>query len=89
MTAYAVNKICWLVERDPEFRERLRRDIDDALAGFKLHPEEVRALKSGDVATLFLKGAHPFLLQHLARHGIAGLDRALYRQRITRLNQET
>ena len=89
MTAYAVNKVCWLVERDEEFRERLRRDMDAALADFKLDPEEVRALKSGDVAALFLKGAHPFLLQHLARHRIAGLDRALYRQRITSLNQET
>lgn len=85
MTAYAINKVCWLLERDADFRERLRQDIDAAVAGFKLSPDELQAMKAGDVATLFLKGGHPFLLQALARQGIGGLNRELYRQRITSL----
>jgi hypothetical protein len=88
MTAYAINKVCWLVERDAEFRERARRDLPAALADFKLDAEERRALAEGDVAALFRRGGHPFLLQHLARHGIAGLTRELYRERITSLNRE-
>jgi hypothetical protein len=87
MTAYAINKVCWLVERDAEFRARMQRDLEAALVGFKLDPEEAQAIKTGDVATLFRRGGHPFLLQHLWRHGIAGLDRARYRQRITSLNR--
>ena len=85
MTAYAINKVCWLSERDPAFRDRLRADLSAALAEFKLDPDERQALAAGDVATLFKRGGHPFLLQHLWRHGIAGLNRDLYRQRITSL----
>lgn len=88
MTAYAINKVCWLSERDAAFRERLRQDLETALADFKLDPDERRALVEGDVVTLFRKGAHPFLLQHLARHGISGLDIGLYRQRITSIADE-
>ena len=87
MTAYAINKVCWLVDRDAAFRARMQRDIDAALVGFQLDAAEAQAIKTGDVATLFQRGGHPFLLQHLWRHGIAGLDRTLYRQRITSLNE--
>jgi hypothetical protein len=85
VTAYAINKVCWLLERDAGFRERMQQDIDSAVAGFKLAPHELEAMKAGDVAALFLKGGHPFLLQALARQGIGGLNRELYRQRITSL----
>ena len=85
MSTYAVNKVCWLVERDPAFRERLRRDPDAVLAEFKLDPDEARALKTGDVVTLFRRGAHAFLLQNLGRYGLAGLDRQTYRRLITSL----
>jgi hypothetical protein len=82
MTAYAINKVCWLVEFDEAFRERLRRDMPGVLAEFRLAPDEARAFEQGDVATLYRRGGHPFLLQSLARNGIAGLDRQLYRQRL-------
>ncbi len=85
MSTYAVNKVCHLVERDSAFRERMRRDVDAALAGFKLEAEELQALKAGDVVTLFRRGAHPFLLQNLGRYRLVGLDRESYRQRITSL----
>lgn len=85
MSVYAINKVCWLIERSAEFRQRLREDPQAALAPFPLDPEEARGLREGDVVALFQRGAHPFLLQHLGRHHIAGLDVALYRQRITSL----
>lgn len=88
MSAYAVNKICHLSERDAALRERLRADPDGATRDFKLTDEERRALLAGDVATLFRLGAHPFLMQHLARHRLFGLDRDLYRERILTLNDE-
>jgi hypothetical protein len=86
MTAYAINKVCYLSERDERVREQLRSDPEAALAHFKLDPDERQALLAGDVATLFLKGGHPFLLQHLAQHRLFGLDRELYRERILSLN---
>jgi hypothetical protein len=87
MTAYAINKVCFLSERDARFREQLRTDPQAALAAFKLDADERLALLEGDVATLFRKGGHPFLLQHLAQHRLFGLDREVYRQRIVSLNR--
>ena len=83
MTVYAVNKVCFLSERDARFREQLRQDPRPALAPFKLDEDEREALLAGDVVTLFRKGAHPFLLQHLAQHRLFGLSREIYRERIT------
>lgn len=88
MSVYAINKICHLSERDAALRERLRADPDGTTRDFKLTDEERRALLAGDVAALFRLGAHPFLMQHLARHRLFGLDRDLYRERILTLNDE-
>jgi hypothetical protein len=33
-------------------------------------------------------GAHPFLMQHLARHGLFGLNRDNYGERMTALNTD-
>ena len=85
MTAYAINKVCFLSERDAAFRERLRSDPAGALADFNLADDERQAIVQGDVAALFLKGGHPFLLQHLAQHRLFGLTRDVYRERITTL----
>jgi hypothetical protein len=85
VSVYAVNKICYLSERDADFRERARINPRAAVESFKLTPAERTALLAGDVATLFTLGAHPFLMQHLARHGLFGLDRDTYRTRITAL----
>jgi hypothetical protein len=84
VTVYAVNKVCFLSERDAAFRERLRSQPESTLAGFpKLDASERQALLAGDVVALFRKGAHPFLLQHLAQHRLFGLTRDVYRERIT------
>jgi hypothetical protein len=85
VSVYWVNKVCYLSERDAAFREHARNDPQAALEPFKLTSDERQALLAGDVATLFNLGAHPFLMQHLARHRLFGLDRDTYRQRITAL----
>ena len=84
MTAYAINKVCFLSERDAAFREQLRTQPEATLAAFpKLDAEERQALLAGDVVALFRKGGHAFLLQHLAQHRLFGLNREIYRERIT------
>jgi Aromatic-ring-opening dioxygenase LigAB, LigA subunit len=84
VTVYAINKVCFLSERDATFREQLRTQPETTLAAFpKLDAEERQAVLAGDVVALFRKGAHPFLLQHLAQHRLFGLNRDIYRERIT------
>jgi hypothetical protein len=88
MSVYAVNKVCWLVERNPEFRERFRSQPEATLADFSLTPDERTAILAGDVITLFRNGGHPFLLQNLGRYEVCGLDTKTYRQLITSLADE-
>ena len=82
MSAYGVNKVLYQLELDPTLRDRFRANPQEALVGFPLTPEEAQALIGGDVATLFRGGAHPFLLLHLSRHRLSGLDNATYFERL-------
>ena len=47
MSVYAIHKLLWLSEEDPEFRARLQSDPDEAMKGFALTTDEVQALKIG------------------------------------------
>ena len=78
MTVYAVHKICHLVDKDVEFRERVLADPAEALADFPLTEVERSAFLTGDVGTLHDLGAHGFLLGRLPRYGVFGLDRDNY-----------
>lgn len=82
MSIYTVNEICYRCVHDPPFRERLRSAPESALAELDLSTEEREALLRADVAALFRMGAHAFLLGHLARYGIFGLDQMAYNERI-------
>ncbi len=85
MSIYNVNKICYLSQHDPALRERLRTDPASALAGFRLTDEERRALLEGDVVRLYTLGAHPYLLGHLPRYQLLGLNRQNYQRRMKTL----
>ncbi len=52
MSVYAIHKLLWLSEEDPEFRARLQSDPEEAMKGLALTAEEVQALKNGDIHTL-------------------------------------
>ena len=82
MSMYLVNKVCHWAGHNKDFRERLRQDPDGALSEWGLDPEEITAFKAGDVADLYRLGAHPFLMMHLNRHNLLGLDRKTHFQRI-------
>ena len=62
MSIYAVNKLCREALRDAAFRAALKRDPQAAIAPLSLTEEERAALLNGDVAWLYERGAHPFLL---------------------------
>lgn len=89
MSAYAVNKVCYLVARDPSFREGLRADPDALLARFEppLSEDERSALVSGEVGQLSALGAHDFLLLNLFRFSMFSLDLPTYVERMKAPNR--
>lgn len=82
MSVYYVHKIAHQVAKDPEFRERMKRDPEGAIAGYRLTDDERRALLAGDVGRLAQLGAHGYLLGHLARNEVLGLTMRNYPVRI-------
>jgi hypothetical protein len=82
MSTYEVNRFLYTLENDPAFPARAQGDLTGALASFRLTPDEAAAITSGDVATLYRQGVHPFLLNRLAAFGINGLTREQYGARI-------
>ena len=82
MSIYYIHKVAHQVQKDPEFRERMKRDPEAAIAGYRLTDEERRALLAGDVGRLAQMGAHGYLLGHLARNEVLGLSMDNYVHRI-------
>jgi Aromatic-ring-opening dioxygenase LigAB, LigA subunit len=84
MSIYAVNKLCRDALHDPAFRAALARDPQSAIASLPLTEDERSALLRGDVAWLYGRGAHPFLLAYLTRWQLFGLTVEVYSERIRR-----
>jgi hypothetical protein len=82
MSIFAVNKLCQQALHDIAFREALTRDPKSAIASLTLTEDERAALLSGDVAWLYERGAHPFLLAYLTRWELFGLTVHSYSERI-------
>ena len=82
MSIYAVNKLCRDALHDSAFRAALKRDPRSAIASLALTDAERSALLAGDVAWLYERGAHPFLLAYLTRWELFGLTVPLYSERI-------
>jgi hypothetical protein len=82
MSAYAIAKICYLVQHDPGFRADMLEDPGKAVAPFPLSRVERQALLAGDVAALQAAGVHPILLNRLHRYGAVGLTAERYARRM-------
>ena len=68
--------------RDLDFRAAMKSDVAVASKSYDLTDAERKALVDGDVATLFERGVHPFLLSFLTRYEISGLTTEVYSKRI-------
>ena len=66
MSLYCVQKLLYLLNRDPELRARFDTDRDAALAGFDLLDEELAAITKPDVGLLYVLGVNGQLLMHYA-----------------------
>jgi len=85
MSVYGINKVCYLIQSDLNFREEMRRHPAKALTGIPLTDEERQAVLNGDVAKLYAWGAHSFLLSRLPRFESGGLTRQEYVRRMREL----
>jgi hypothetical protein len=82
MSVYQVNKLLYLADNDLAFRKRMKEEPEQALNDFKLTSEEREALTSGSVGKLYQMGVHTFLLNHLYRYELFGVNRDNYLSRI-------
>jgi hypothetical protein len=84
VSVHAINKVCWLANRDDRFRQMLVVDPERTLRQFTpaLMDEERVALLHGDVGALVAFGANRYLLAVLGRRGLFGLDRDAYTDRL-------
>ena len=82
MSVYAINKLLYRVEREEAYRRRIHANPDEVLFEVSLSEQEREALTSGDLHKLFNMGVHPFLLNHMPRHGLFGVTRQNYLPRI-------
>ena len=82
MSVYQVNKLLYLTDNDLAFRKRMMNEPESVLNEFQLTQEEREALTSGAVGTLYQMGVHTFLLNHLYRYELFGVNRDNYLSRI-------
>ena len=82
MSVYSINKILYLTDNDAGFRKRIKEEPKNVLKDFRLTQEELDALTSGDVGRLYQMGVHTFLLNHLSRYELFGVNRDNYLMRI-------
>ena len=82
MSVYQVNKILYLTDNDAAFRDRIKTDPESLLKEFRLTDEERNALTSGAVGKLYQMGVHTFLLNHMYRWELFGVNRDNYLERI-------
>jgi hypothetical protein len=82
MSVFQVNKILYLTDNDPTFRKRMMEEPEAVLKEFRLTDAERDALASGAVGKLYQMGVHTFLLNHLYRYELFGVNRDNYLTRI-------
>jgi hypothetical protein len=82
MSVYQINKILYLTDNDADFRKRMKENPEETIKAFRLSKEEFDALTSGAVGKLYQMGVHTFLLNHLYRYELFGVNRDNYLSRI-------
>lgn len=66
MSLYAVQKLIYQLNRDPDVRQRFERDLEGLLTQYDLTEEEQRCIREPDVGLLYVMGVNGQLLMHFA-----------------------
>lgn len=77
---YFLHKLLWELRRDPALAARFHEDPDGVLDGYELDPVERAAIVARDFATLYERGANPYLLYFCALQ--IGVTRADYYEQL-------
>ena len=86
MSLYYVQKLFYHLLVDPKVKQRFQTDLEDTLSDYKLTPEELAAIKSFDLATLYRMGVHPLLLRPFS--GLKGMAMPEYLKAISAIAEE-
>jgi Aromatic-ring-opening dioxygenase LigAB, LigA subunit len=66
MSLYAVQKLIYQLNRDPQTRTQFEQDLDALLSQYELTDEEAAALRGPDIGLLYVMGVNGQLLMHYA-----------------------
>ena len=66
MSLYALQKLMYQLNRDPNVQERFKADLPGLLEDYDLTPEERAALEAHDIGLLYVLGVNGQLLMHLS-----------------------
>ena len=66
VSLYYVQKLLFLLNRDPQVQARYDTDLDNLLSDFDLTEEEIRAIREPDIGLLYVLGVNGQLLMHYA-----------------------
>jgi hypothetical protein len=66
MSLYAVQKLIYQLNREPQVRQQLAQDFDGLLAQYELTEEERNAIRHPDIGLLYVMGVNGQLLMHYA-----------------------
>ena len=66
MSLYSVQKLLYLLNRDPETRASFDADQEMVLEKFDLNDEELAAIRKPDIGLLYVLGVNGQLLMHYA-----------------------
>lgn len=72
MSLYAVQKLLFKLNRDPDTQRRFKTDRQGLLAQFDLTDDERQWLENGDVGELYIHGVNGQILMHYA--ALIGLE---------------
>jgi len=82
VSVYTINEVCYRSVHDQPFREALLADPAGTLATLDLTDGEREAFMTQNVGQLYLWGANTFLLGHLMRYKLFGVEREQYSKSI-------
>ncbi len=66
MSLYAVQKLIYQLNRDPQARTQFEEDRERLLSQYELTEEEAGAIRSPDIGLLYVMGVNGQLLMHYA-----------------------
>jgi len=82
VSIYQINKMFYLMDNDPIFRQKMADDPETTVNSLPLSGAEIEAIVTGDVGLLYRMGVHTFCLNHMARYEMFGVNRENYLDRI-------